>query len=63
MNGSKATLNVLFEPVADCNCPKNCVRHGRCDECRQFHANAKRPSPPYCRRRQKPGLLKRLFGQ
>jgi hypothetical protein len=62
VNAGPNSLNVLFEPVAECNCPKNCVRHGHCDECRAFHASAKRPRPPYCEREHKPGFLKRLFG-
>lgn len=31
------------------NCPckkKNCIRHGKCDECRKHHADSKRPV--YC---------------
>lgn len=33
----------------DCTCPKvKCERHGKCDECRQYHGS--RDDRPYCER-------------
>jgi hypothetical protein len=54
--------NVLFESVVECSCPRDCLRHGHCDDCREFHANAKRPRPPFCERKPKATLLSRLLG-
>jgi len=62
MNPSGHLPNVLYQTVVECNCPKNCVRHGNCVECRAYHANAKRPQPPFCERPAKVGVLKRVFG-
>lgn len=36
------------------NCPckkKNCERHGKCDECRKHHAEAKKQIPVYCEKK------------
>ena len=62
MNVSDKAPNVMFQSVVECNCPRDCVRHGHCDECRAYHANAKRPQLPFCERPAKAGLLKRIFG-
>ncbi|PKM74324.1 MAG: hypothetical protein CVU91_00190 [Firmicutes bacterium HGW-Firmicutes-16] len=45
-----------MEEKKDCPCPKkNCPRHGKCDECRSYHAEHKK-HPPYCEReKQKAG--------
>jgi len=61
MIASEPAPNVLFESVVECSCPRNCPRHGHCDECREFHGQAKRPRPPFCEREPKPTLLSRLF--
>ncbi len=54
-------LHVYAVSPAVCTCTKrDCPRHGRCTECRHYHANARRPRPPYCER--KPGWFKRVFG-
>ncbi|MDD6991992.1 MAG: hypothetical protein PUI48_09220 [Oscillospiraceae bacterium] len=40
------------------NCPckkKKCERHGKCDECRNYHANSKRQRP--CEREKKKFLF------
>ncbi|MDO4381404.1 MAG: hypothetical protein Q4D20_11100 [Clostridia bacterium] len=37
------------------NCPckkKNCIRRGKCDECRKYHAETQRPV--YCEKEKKP---------
>ena len=42
------------------NCPcvrKKCERHGKCDECRKHHAEAKQQRPVYCEKKKKDGLL------
>jgi hypothetical protein len=60
VNSAESALNVSFESVVECSCPNDCPRHGRCDECRAFHATTK--YPPYCEREHKSSFLKRLFG-
>ena len=45
------------------NCPckkKNCERHGKCDECRKYHALSKRKIPVACEKEKK--RLSKLFG-
>jgi hypothetical protein len=47
----------------DCNCPKTkCERHGKCDECRQFHGA--KGKLPYCERPKSSivGSIKRMIG-
>ncbi len=43
-------INVLSEAVVkeDCPCPENCLRHGYCDECVEFHGA--KGKLPYCER-------------
>jgi hypothetical protein len=45
----------------DCPCrKKKCERHGRCQQCREYHAsNGKRP--PYCLRKK--SIWARWFGR
>ena len=39
----------------ECNCKKkNCIRHGKCEECIEFHKTSKRE--PYCIRKSKKKL-------
>lgn len=41
-----------------CPCKrKKCERHGKCDECRKHHAEAKQQRPVYCEKKKKDGLL------
>lgn len=34
-----------------CICPRKCIRHGKCDECRAF--KIKKNMLPYCERKKK----------
>ena len=46
------------------NCPckkEKCERHGKCDECREYHAASKRQRPVYCEKEKK--RLNKLFGR
>jgi hypothetical protein len=61
MSNPDLAPNVSFESVVECSCPRDCPRHGHCDECRAFHAADKPPRLPFCERKLKPTLLKRLF--
>lgn len=46
-----------------CTCKKKkCVRHGKCNECIEYHKNSKRVSLPYCKR-PKFNLISKLFGK
>jgi len=61
MSGRAPVFAIVSRHPEVCTCPKrDCLRHGNCEPCRNYHLNAKRPRPPYCER--KPGLLKRIFG-
>lgn len=35
----------------ECQCPRKCIRHGKCDECRSF--KKKKSMLPYCERKKK----------
>lgn len=38
----------------ECPCKKKkCQRHGKCDECREYHANSKRQRPVACERKKR----------
>lgn len=38
----------------ECPCKKkNCERHGKCDECREHHANLKQQRPVACEGKKK----------
>lgn len=34
----------------DCKCPRKCIRHGKCEECREF--KKKKNMQPYCVRQE-----------
>jgi len=61
MSGTGYGLHVFAAQPEVCTCTKrNCPRHGNCTACRNYHANARRPRPPYCER--EPNWFKRMFG-
>jgi hypothetical protein len=44
----------------ECNCKrKNCVRHGKCSECLEYHSLHKK-HPPYCVRQREKAAAKAL---
>ena len=50
---------MLLNGMQECSCKKKkCERHGKCDECVEFHKNGKRE--PYCMRNKKIGLVEKL---
>jgi hypothetical protein len=61
MKGAAQVFAIVGERPAVCTCPKrDCVRHGDCQRCRDYHLHSRRPWPPYCERQ--PNWFKRLFG-
>ncbi len=52
--------NLKMMENKECSCKKECERHGKCDECRKYHAESKRQRPVACERKNYG--LKKLFG-
>jgi len=43
----------------ECCCiRKNCIRHGKCEECIEYHRTSKKYPEPYCERKRKKGMSK-----
>lgn len=52
INSWNGVSYMLLNGKETCNCKKNkCERHGKCDECVEYHKTNKRK--PYCMRKEK----------